>query len=238
MLRIHKASEKEIWKKAYRQFYEKISELNAEHQKALILLSGGSAINLYQMIADNIKHDLLRLYSYVFAQVDERFQPKSTNEINAKHIQKTGLTHALREKNIAFFTISQKKSFKESFQKYDQTISDLFRQFKYRIAIFGIGEDCHVAGLLPGFRQMWDIDKYVVGYQNDGKFPQRISITPKTIRKIDHVIIVAAGHNKQNALEKIQIVSKASNLDKYPARIVHDIKRVEIFRSQDIGDRI
>lgn len=241
MMTIHKISEEEIYKSASKF----VTEVLSSNRKTLLLLSGGSAVNIYKRIA-NCE---LRLFvgkagskNLAFAQVDERFQPESNNpinqlsnypisneNINANQIEKTGLWEMCRKNNIPYYLISQEGTLKEATRRYDQTISKLFKEYTYRLTILGIGEDGHTAGLLPGYKDVWNTDKYVVGYENIGKFPKRITLTPKALMELDQAIVVASGENKKEAIKKILNPVNAEKIDQYPAVLINKIKKVDLF---------
>lgn len=224
-------------------------------QSVLILLSGGSAVRFYPYFAEWIKEYPTRSFSGKLAvgQVDERFKPERGGEgvggsdppshkamarqggidgrninINAIHIGETGLWEVCREKGIAYHLISQVGTVEGSSSEYNLTISDLWKSVSKKIAVLGIGEDGHTAGLLPGYQQQWDVDRMVVGYKNDGPFPQRISLTPKALTSLDYAIVVAAGEKKRPVLDQWSS-GKEKRLNAFPAAIFHEMKAVEIF---------
>ncbi len=222
-----------------------------QKEKILILLSGGSVINLYKKLAGYIRSANIKNDSLVVGQVDERFKPENskletrnsnkTSKINSQIIGETGLWEVCNKKSIPYYLVSQEGTLEESAEKYDQTISKLFKEYTYKIAVLGIGEDGHTAGLLPGYEKAWNIDKFVVGYKiDDGQnkamaiscpniFRQRITVTPKTLQDLDQVLVVASGENKKEAIREILDPVNENNINKYPAVLLQKIKEVDLF---------
>ncbi|MBI4991315.1 6-phosphogluconolactonase, partial [Candidatus Gottesmanbacteria bacterium] len=151
-----------------------------------------------------------------------------------------------RERNIPYDIISQEETLEKSGDQYDRTVEKLFKEYVYKVAVLGIGEDGHTAGLLPGYEKKWNKNKYIVGYrisqhrqnnamalfcQGKGNFPQRISLTPKALKELDQAIIVAVGEKKKTAIKKLLNQSNESNLsniDKMPSVIVTSIPQVNL----------
>ena len=186
-------------------------------------------MQLYPIIASDIKQLPDRWKMVAFAQVDERFQPKNKDEINAKAILKSGLTEVLEEKKIPFFQIPQSGTLKNSSTLYNQTLSQLFSNCEKKLAVLGAGEDSHTAGLLAGYQKVWDVDRWVVGFANAGKYRQRITITPKAFAEIDYGLVVAMGEKKREALKKILTKSDNTQLNQSPANILSTIPQIDLF---------
>lgn len=206
-------------------------------QRTLLLLSGGSATKLYPALAEFIKSSDLDFSFLAIGQVDERFfgKEQTTNNkehINAKIIKQTGLWETCAQKKIPYYLISQEGSLESSTAAYDKIISGLFGRFPYKVGVLGIGEDCHTAGLLPGYEKFWNKDAFAAGYANAGKFSQRITVTPDALSFLDQAVVVAAGKKKRQAIENALKKENLKKLNKYPAAIMHNIKRVDLFTDE------
>ena len=220
-------SQKKIYSQAGNKLIRVISQSLCEQRKILLFLSGGSNANLYGYLAGYLNHYELPLLS--IAQIDERFQPNQALEINAEQIRKTGLWKVCGEKGIPYYIISQKGSVETASKEYSKTIENLWEKFDYIIAVLGIGEDCHTAGLIPGYEKNWNTDSYIAGYNlKHGKFRKRITITPKLMEKFDYALIVARGAKKKDAIKDALKKENLQNLNKYPAVIIQKIKEVDI----------
>lgn len=245
MIKLTRSSEIGIWENAWEVLAEKIRKINLDHKKALLLLSGGSAVNLYRDLAEYIKKSQFISDNMAVGQVDERFQPAYQETINNKqktesidissinyeNIRKNGLVDALTNKNIPFYRVPQKGSLAEAAESYNKTLGNLFKKDDYKMAVLGIGEDGHTAGLLPGYEKEWKVNRYVVGYNNQGEFPQRITITPKAIKELDYALVVVSRENKREALRSAIKAENITRTNSYPAVLIQKIKEVDIITS-------
>ena len=214
-------------------FIARVKSCASSRKKVLILLSGGSSVHLYPIIAKDINSHPHYWKTVTFAQADERFRPQDQNEINAKIILQTTLPEILRNYRIPIYFISQKGTLKNSSTLYNQTLSKLFRDCEIKLAALGVGENCHTAGLLPGYQNKWNVKNYVAGYVNAGKFRKRITVTPKAIAEINYAVVTVTGEQKRNALEDMLKKSHRLHIDHLPAVVNHKknrgIKRVGLY---------
>lgn len=203
-----------------------------QKEKILILLSGGSVVKVYKVMSYELS--VISSEKMAIAQVDERFfgkeqRTENKKQINADQIGRVGLWEMCRKRKIPYYLVSQEGKLTESAEEYDQTISKLFKEYTYKIAVLGIGEDGHTAGLLPGYEKAWNTDKLVTGYENNGEFRQRISLTPDALSQLDYGIVVAIGEKKRRAIETALDPINQKYLDKYPAAILQKMKEVDLF---------
>lgn len=204
------------------------------HQKTLFLLSGGSVVKIHSDLAKFINNSKLNFDFLAFAQVDERkfnIQHSTFNreDINAYQIEKSGLWEVCKKKNIPYDLISQEGTLEQAAKKYNRRLQEFFEHFTYKIGVLGIGEDAHTAGLLPGYETSWNVNSQVVGYELEGLFRQRITITPKALLQLDQAIVMAAGGKKKEAIKIAVNPSNIDNIDKYPAALLQKINRVDLF---------
>jgi len=219
-------SEEIIWDKAAELICKKLDRITMEKMSCLVLLSGGSAVNIYQRLAEYIKRSQFVSENLAVGQVDERFRPENSDDINAVQIEKTGLIEVLKRKGIKFYKILQKGSLERAADEYNRIMEELFRSYKFKMAILGIGRDGHTAGLLPGYRKEWDKNTFVTGYKNKGEFPERITITPKAFGRLDYGLTIVAGEEKREVMEGI-LKKKEIDVNLLPGILINRIKKVE-----------
>lgn len=193
-------------------------------QKKIIFLSAGSWLQLYEELSKEII-PFGKDISISFAQVDERFQPENIDDVNAETIAKTGIL----ENGSKTIFISKNGTLEQSTKEYEKNISHFFGNDSYKIVLLGVGEDGHTAGLLPGYQHAWDKDQLVVGYKNNGKFPQRITLTPKALRLMDESIIYAVGEKKRPVINILLGLNERKNLGEFPTGILKEMKNVHLF---------
>ncbi len=249
-IKIHNESVEKIWHKASEFLINWIHLYHNITQKTLLLLSGGSCVNIYKELAKFLSTSELDFDYLAIAQVDERFQPKqitdnrqqtTKNDINAEVIKETGLWEICSKRNIPYYLVSQEGILEQSAEQYNKIIEKLFKEYVYKVAILGIGEDGHTAGLLPGYEKVWNKDKLVVGYEVDSgqnsaraefcqkNFKERISLTPKALQQLDQAIIVAVGEKKKRAIIKAFNERNSNKMNEIPAVLIQKIPKVDLF---------
>lgn len=237
MIQIEHETADKIWQKSAFILRRKIEEIFAEKKRILLLLSGGSAVSLYQELAANIDTLEIKPDFLAIAQVDERFHPENELKINSNAIENTKLIEKLGIKGIPFYKVPQTGTMRESAFNYDKLIKKLFGIYDYKIAVLGIGSDGHTAGILRGYNSEWEKDRFVFGYENRGEFPQRITMTPKAFSFLDFGLLVAVGGEKISALEKI--LNKGSDdINNLPGLLIHRIKEVEVITDNILSAKV
>ena len=226
MINLISVSKIGIWEEGTKLLVRRMMLAFRSEKKLLLLLSGGSAVNLYQRLAEYIKRSQFVSENLAVGQVDERFRPENSDDINAVQIEKTGLIEVLKRKGIKFYKILQKGSLERAADEYNRIMEELFRSYKFKMAILGIGRDGHTAGLLPGYRKEWDKNTFVTGYKNKGEFPERITITPKAFGRLDYGLTIVAGEEKREVMEGI-LKKKEIDVNLLPGILINRIKKVE-----------
>lgn len=247
---VHVESEEIIWQKAFKFLINWLSFYHNIGQKTLLLLSGGSVVEIYHDLAKFINTSDLNFSFLAFAQIDERFFGKkqrtdNKEQINAEIIRKTGLWETCDKRKIPYYLVPQEGTLIEAVGNYDKQIEKLFKQFTYKIGLLGIGKDGHTAGLLPGYESIWTKNQLVVGYKVDNgqnilrakfcqQFKERVSITPKSLTLMDQAIIVAVGEKKRSVIREILDPININNINKYPGALLQKIKKVDLFTNIDL----
>jgi len=151
--------------------------------KTALFLSGGTTPKpLYKALAEEKK-----LHVGAVAMVDERYGAPLHKNSNERMIRETGLL-VLHPRGA---------------KQYDKTVRGLFAKFEKHIAIMGIGEDGHIAGL-PAKSQISNLksQNYVIGISDfPGEFKERITLTFKALSEMDLLIVLVFGSEKKNALK-------------------------------------
>lgn len=216
MIELRVLPQNEVFEKAGKKLTEQIKLAISDGKKTLLFLSGGSSVNLYTCLSPVSK--LLDI-----AQIDERFQPESRGDINSEAILRVGFRGP-------FYIVSQEGLVEKAAEEYSRTIEALWKKCDYKIAVLGIGKDCHTAGLIPGYEKEWNVDRYVVGYSlSQNKFRQRITVTPKMLKQLDYALVVAMGEKKKKAIQNALKKDNLQHLNKYPAAIIQKIKKMDLF---------
>ena len=201
-------------------------------KKTALFLSGGTTPKLlYEVLAKEKK-----LNPGVVVLIDERYGLPFHLNSNEKMIRDTGLLSYLEGKKIPFYSILRlhpEGVASELAIEYDKAVRGLFTKFRKRIAIMGIGEDGHTAGLPPGIKNSTHstssglmlseveasklkIQNYVTEIKDfPGEFKERITLTFKALSKMDLLIILVFGFAKQRALK---LMFEKGSKEEVPAR--------------------
>jgi 6-phosphogluconolactonase/glucosamine-6-phosphate isomerase/deaminase len=194
----------------------------------LLMLAGGSAFAVYDAILPQWLSDHVTL-----AMTDDRFSHEL--DVNNSHIlQSTDFYNECINADTYYISteVWHEKTPEELAKRFEHGLRKWREEFPdgVVIAIFGMGEDGHICGMMPGNAQLFENDKkWAVGYTTpNNKYHERITITMSFIRKyVDHAVAYISGENKRAALNNL--LAEKGSLDKTPARILRELKNVEIF---------
>lgn len=180
----------------------------------VLFLSGGSTPKpLYEILAKEKK-----LKPGAVALVDERFGKPFHSNSNEKMIQETGLPSYFSKNGTPYYPILQKgNDRKTTASKYSAVVASLFTDFPSRVAVLGIGSDGHTAGIPPRNEKLKiKREKFVTEFSDfPGEFRQRITLTFSALSKMDLLIVLVFGENKEEALRKMFL---PGSLEEIPAR--------------------
>src|SRR3989344_8882789 len=135
----------------------------------LLALSGGTSMDYQTMV---VKPANLSIGA--ICVVDERFgEPfhKNSNELLLKN---QGIKSYADEKCIESPKILKGKGFLETAKIYEGEIEDLFKKFKKKVGIMGVGANLHTAGIFPGSTAAHS-PNYVTAEEVGDAFPKRIT---------------------------------------------------------------
>ncbi|MDD5357192.1 MAG: 6-phosphogluconolactonase [Candidatus Pacebacteria bacterium] len=213
---------------------EKLSHLFSEKIPTLLLLAGGSAFSFLDFVDSKVFSSNLTI-----GMGDERYSIDE-NINNFSQLQKTQFFADATKGGVQFFDsrVETDETFEQFGERFRKNIEDwiLKNPEGNIIAILGIGEDGHTAGILPFaenpdlFDKLFEQNEIAVAYDAKGKnlYPHRVTITLPFIRsKIQKSIVYATGEKKRQALGKI--FAPAGHLSETPARILKEMKHVILF---------
>lgn len=199
-------------------------------KETLLLLSGGrSPTLLYELMASSVGFKPGSV-----ALVDERFGPPFHAKSNEKMIKDTGLINYFETLGISFYRIlTSRKSREKLARKYNRTMTLLFKKLPKKVAVMGIGEDGHTAGIAPNrgdFKNplFKDKESFALSFNDaHGPYGARITLTFKALRKVDTFIIVAFGKEKRRALKMI-FDPGVTDPTEVPAIVLRDLRAMLI----------
>jgi len=197
-------------------------ELGKGH-RVLWFVTGGSSIKIESKIAEKI--DKEHKGELVLTLTDERFGDENHPDSNWFQLEKSGFNIS----NVKIIPFITGKSFKDTTIEIREKIKEEFDKADYKIGMFGLGIDGHIAGILPRSEAITS-DELICAYYT----PQydRITITFKIISKLDEAILCALGDVKWPMIEKLE---KDLTTEEQPAQILKSVSLLTIFSDYKAG---
>lgn len=191
-------------------------------KRTLWLICGGSniavAVSAMHSLHATIAPDLLGLLTVM--QTDERFGPVGHPDSNWTQLEEQHFPFDV----VRALPILQNQSLEETIERYGLRAEEEFNLAESIVALFGIGVDSHIAGILPHSKaatSSLSIDGYV------GTPYTRISLTFPMLRRIDQAFVFAFGETKRNAIESLHDLPLP--LEEAPCHILREIPSVTVY---------
>ena len=244
----------EIYIKSGEYIRDRIQTLLNEGRKVLLLASGGSAINSLQPLANWLNKFPESIGDrLVITLIDERYsmdiysKESNTMQINEMikvhidDVHEIGLVDLMENsggyKGI-YERINHGAEKQDEVNLYNQFLENFLNSDEYtKIAIYGIGDDSHISGILPypDDQAFFDLNfnsiSLAAGYEvKDDRNPykDRITMTLTAMKKMDEAIVVISGENKKKALEKA-LNNGIEKVSETPASVLKEMRDVNVF---------
>ena len=161
----------------------------------LYLASGGSSMPITIAVINSLAPEVRS--KLTFTLTDERYGKVGHADSNWRMLLSGGL-------NLAGVTSlpvlsGAAPSIEATATLFGDRLMKLFEKKPYVFALFGVGADSHIAGILPESPAAKEEVAPVVAY-HAGEY-ERLTITPQIFRKIDSAYVYARGASKQTAIE-------------------------------------
>lgn len=200
----------------------------ANKKRVLWLLSGGSNIPASVNIMNNISAELSR--NLVISLADERYGEPGHSDSNWEQLLQAGF-EAKQAKLLPILRPGQ--SFEQAIKDYSATIESAMSECDLSIAQLGVGEDGHVAGILPGSPAAAETSATVAGF--DSPPLKRLTLTFPALKRVNVVYAFAFGEPKKVALHSLQTESIAPDI--LPVQILKEIQEAYLYSDQ-VGEHI
>lgn len=199
----------------------------------LLMLAGGSSLSVLNYINPQY------LGSHITVTVtDERFTDDIVDN-NFSNLQSQSFYNDLV--NVDAYCIDTQIYGDETVtghaERFEKNINDWKKEFPKGIiiALYGIGADGHVAGIIPGIMSDDEFDKHfnssrLVAHLDAGsknERPLRVTSTFSLMRQVDFPLFFVSGNEKKEALEKT--LSNDGKMTETPARIIKEMKPSFVF---------
>ena len=178
-------------------------------KKTLLALSGGTSVDYRVMFGQD------EINPGAICVVDERFGKPFHKDSNELLLKNQGVKDFADRFCIESHKILKGKDFLETAKVYEKEIEDLFKKFKKKVGVMGIGANLHTAGIFPQ-SVAGKSPNFVEAEVVEDTFPKRITLTLKALGEFMNFVILGFGKEKKDALRKI-LDEKENDMQKYPA---------------------
>ncbi len=198
--------------------------------RLLFFVSGGSCLKVLPQIKNQ------DFSGVTVAVLDERYDETNENN-NFSQLRKLAWTNNFLKKggtliSTKVLTGDTQQKLLDRFQKQiEKWIVD--NENGRMLALFGMGEDGHTAGIFPEsekpqvFDEMFDSRELFVAYVTDkNKFPKRITATNALFKKLEMGFAFICGQEKEAALHEFKQNKKRVN--ELPVLFLRNVKRIKI----------
>lgn len=197
------------------------------NKKVLWIVSGGSNINITVEVIKNIKDELTS--NLIIILGDERYGPLNHRSSNAKQLYDAGF----KSKQANFIPVLYDNlNLDETIKRYEMNLRESFLQADTVIGQFGIGQDGHLAGILP-HSSATSSNKLIASYQTNDY--RRLTIASQAFKKIKVAYTFALGSDKEKTIDQLHDLLLPFN--DQPAQILKALPEAYIYNSY-IGDKI
>jgi len=179
--------------------------------QTLLALSGGTSMDYRKMIVE--PSDIL---PGAITVVDERYGKPFHKESNELLLKNQGIKKFADDQCVEAHKILRGiDNIDGDACNFDETIKDLFKRFKKKVGVMGVGTNLHTAGIFP-YSFMAQSPDLVTWDDVDDKFGKRISITLRALGEFTNFVIMMFGEEKKEAL-RIMLDEKENDMQKHPA---------------------
>lgn len=201
---------------------DKLNSLLAQ-KKVLWMLTGGRSIPLEVNIMSKVSKQHSNNLTIVIS--DERYGLYDHPDSNWYQLKKAGFN----QKQAIIYEILQTANpdINITTDQYNQQLTKLFQSSNYNLGLLGLGDDGHIAGILPHSPAI-QATSLVTSYMS--KPFQRITTTFSGLTRLQEVYVLAFGQNKRLAVSNL--VNTSLDLQTQPAQIVKSIKNSTLISDQ------
>ena len=211
------------WEDGVADLTERLVRELASGKNVLWLTSGGSNIPVSVQIMDNIPSELRQKLSVML--VDERYGKLGHAASNWTQLMQAGFS---TDKATLLPVLQDGLDFDQTIARYNSTVKQAFADNDVTVAQLGIGDDGHIAGILPGSPATAETKDLVTGYQSTPFL--RLTLTFNGLRQISASYTFAFGNTKHQALTSLKHRSIPPR--EQPAQILKQLPEAYVYSDQ------
>lgn len=198
----------------------------AAGKRVLWLTSGGSNIQATAQIMENISADLSK--NLTISLIDERYGEIGHENSNWAQLLQTGFDG---KQATLWPVLEAGLSLEETATRFDQFMQAAGSNFDAIIGQLGIGDDGHIAGILPDSPACAETEALAVSYESTPY--RRVTLTFAGLRTLSVAYTFAFGEPKKAALERLH--NETLSLSTQPAQILKELSEAYLYSDQ-VGD--
>lgn len=196
----------------------------AASEPTLVLLSGGSSAVVGAGALSKL--DPAKYHNITVMLADERFVQYNSADSNAYLLKSLKITDYCSK---FIETLDKNNSdANDVTETFRQNLTRLVAQANSVIAVFGIGADNHIAGILPNTVAATSSDEFALYYETP-KF-KRITISPNVFSKIDTAFLYAEGAEKEAAIMALDVDHDSVT---YPSQLIKQSKQWQVMYNKE-----
>lgn len=196
-------------------------ELKAQ-KKVLWLVPGGSNIHAASEIMMTLPEGLTENLAILLT--DERYGTVGHKDSNYKQLHDIGFD---RKQATFMPTVIEGLTLQETVHHYEEVVARAFARADMVIGQFGIGNDGHIAGILPHSSASTSAD-LVAGYEAAPY--HRITLTFEALVQLSVAYAFVFGKDKQPALDRLK--NEELSLQDQPSQILKHLPEAYIYNDQ------
>lgn len=187
-------------------------------EHVLWLLSGGSGVNIVLETAKMLACTDLTNLSATLS--DERYGNIGHAEENWQQL----IAGGLHLPGATLYRPLINKDRATTSDEFNTWIAQQLETADYKVGLFGIGSDGHTAGIKSHSSAIETTDS-VTDYSGDDF--ERITVTPRTISKLDEAVVQASGEDKVSTLKLL--LHQNLPIDEQPAQVLKSIPKCTLY---------
>jgi 6-phosphogluconolactonase/glucosamine-6-phosphate isomerase/deaminase len=211
------------WEDGVADLTERLLRELASGKRVLWLASGGSNIPVSVQIMDNIPLELRQRLSVTLA--DERYGKADHADSNWTQLMQAGFS---TDKVTLLPVLQDGLGFDQTIVRYNDMAKQAFADNDVTVAQLGIGDDGHIAGILPGSPATAETEDLATGYQSTPFL--RLTLTFTGLRRISTSYTFAFGNTKHRALTMLKTQSVPPR--EQPAQILKQLPEAYVYSDQ------
>lgn len=213
----------EDWNRGIADLTERLVKELTGGKKVLWLVSGGSNIAATVQVANGLPAGLTSTLSVML--IDERYGEPGHPNSNWARLMEAGLSLPLA---TMISVLESGQDFEATRLAYSHKVTEGLATNDVVIAQIGMGEDGHIAGILPGSSAALAAKRLVVGYERPPY--QRLTLTFQAIEQVTAAYVFTFGTSKKPAL--MQLRDSSPSLVEQPAQILKQLPEAYIYNDQ------